>query len=589
MDQNAKLKQARTSHKANQYLDTDCQQKTLCKRGKETKMKTKKMLLSAAIALSTALTPVAAMAIQSPVFAEQTVTETVVNNTTDHKYSAYQIFKGTQDTDATTPQGLGDVQWGDGINYNAEGFMNALKAITVNNSTPFSGCDDAAAVANKLAEDSQFDNATARAFAAFANQYKTGTKTGIPANNEVTLNVGYYLIVDETESSNVEGGYKNLSLLQATKNGKLEIKQKNSVPNVVKKVSDEVYNSNNEEDKYQDKADHEIGETFRFQLTATLNGTEEQYSAYKTYKLVFNDTLSEGISFGEYGQQDVAPTNVIESVFVGTTQLNPADYQAVIEGNKLTITISDLIKLKTDKSIDGTLAGTSVVVTYKAHLNSSAIVSSTDLSNTNSVYLDYSNNPNFQGDGEPETGKTPEDTVFVGTYELPALKTDVDKKTTLEGAEFILQSKNGNNNGKYALIENGKITHWVTDKGQASKVTTGDDGKFSFVGVDAGAYDLWEVKAPDGYNTPKDPFHITVEATHDGSAESLENAKVTNLNFKTTQDQEGSNTVTITNSKAGNLPETGGMGTTLIYGVGSLLVGGAAIALITNKRMRKED
>lgn len=48
---------------------------------------------------------------------------------------------------------------------------------------------------------------------------------------------------------------------------------------------------------------------------------------------------------------------------------------------------------------------------------------------------------------------------------------------------------------------------------------------------------------------------------------------------------EGSVKVTVENNQGSTLPTTGGMGTTIFYVVGSILVLGAAILLITKKRM----
>lgn len=237
------------------------------------------------------------------------------------------------------------------------------------------------------------------------------------------------------------------------------------------------------------------------------------------------------------------------------------------------------------------MAGSVVKVKYKAALNTDAEITTKDktqLQNSNKVYLEYYNNPNFQDDGEPDTGKTEEDTVFVGTYELPALKTSNDKTpVNLEGATFKLQSVTS---GKWATFKEGTtiINGWVDSKENAGVIVSGEDGKFGATGLDAGDYKLYETKAPAGYNTPTEPFTITVVADHDGKAENQTEAVVNKIKFKLSTDENEGDLVTIKNSKAGSLPETGGMGTTLIYGAGALMVAGAAVVYVTNKRTRKD-
>ena len=101
-------------------------------------------------------------------------------------------------------------------------------------------------------------------------------------------------------------------------------------------------------------------------------------------------------------------------------------------------------------------------------------------------------------------------------------------------------------------------------------------GKFNIVGLDAGTYTLLETTTPSGYNTCE-PITVIISATHTEKKEGtdattdLTNSK--NMNNK------------VVNKKGSTLPSTGGMGTTIFYVVGSILVLGAAILLITKKRM----
>ena len=88
-----------------------------------------------------------------------------------------------------------------------------------------------------------------------------------------------------------------------------------------------------------------------------------------------------------------------------------------------------------------------------------------------------------------------------------------------------------------------------------------------------------ETKAPAGYNLLADGIEFTIGIT-EVSSES--NGEVT-----VTVDMEEDQTVG--NSAGSLLPSTGGIGTTIFYVVGGVLVAGAGILLITKKRMKKEQ
>lgn len=62
------------------------------------------------------------------------------------------------------------------------------------------------------------------------------------------------------------------------------------------------------------------------------------------------------------------------------------------------------------------------------------------------------------------------------------------------------------------------------------------------------------------------------------------NAATGDITF-TANDDKTELATNVVNNKGSELPSTGGMGTTIFYVVGSILVLGAAILLITKKRM----
>lgn len=194
------------------------------------------------------------------------------------------------------------------------------------------------------------------------------------------------------------------------------------------------------------------------------------------------------------------------------------------------------------------------------------------------MYLEYSNNPNVGGEGS--RGKTPEDFVWVFTYEVDNTKVN-EKAEPFAGAGFRLYkgtATSGEEN-EVKLIKDADLDAYRPVKGDEAGVemfSASGTGKFNIVGLDAGTYTLVETSTPSGYNTCE-PITVIISATH------KENEAGTGATTDLTKSQNMNNTVE--NKKGSTLPITGGMGTTIFYVVGSILVLGAAILLITKKRM----
>ena len=119
------------------------------------------------------------------------------------------------------------------------------------------------------------------------------------------------------------------------------------------------------------------------------------------------------------------------------------------------------------------------------------------------------------------------------------------------------------------LKQKDSTTNYFVDSSGEESVTTTDTGEFTIKGLDAGTYYLTETKQPAGYNLLSVPVKITIAA--DG--------KITV--------GDGKDAVTKVENKSGSLlPSTGGMGTTLFYIFGAILVIGSGVVLITKKRMK---
>ena len=501
-----------------------------------------------------------------------------VTNNTAHSYNAYQIFSGTQ-VDNAVP--LGDVAWGSGIDGAA--FLTELKNDTrfVKGGTNiFASCTTAADVAAVLGGYTDKSD-EANAFANVAAKHLTTTFTAIAANaSTVDLAAGYYLLVDTSAPG--EGDAMNSALLQVTNKGDITIEKKYDVPTVDKSVKDT-------DDQWGEAADWEIGSDVPFQLVGTL---PSNYADYETYKYVFHDTLSVGLQYNGdvkvYVQNDEDKNEITNGFTV-----DPAA-AATAGGGTLTVTFADL------KKVANVNKDSKIVVEYTAKLLSTAVIGKPG--NKNEVYLEYSNNPNHTGEGTP-TGKTPKDEVLVFTYELDVTKVDgQDAKKKLAKAEFVLLNSDKT---KAAKVTNGKFVEWVdvptagaddTITYPAGTTLTSDtDGKFVIAGLDAGTYYLRETKAPAGYNLLKNDISVTITATLDKAENNpaLNELKLSVKDDKTGAEATESNgsvdtgivATNVMNNSGAQLPETGGMGTTLFYVLGGILVLVAIILLVTRKRM----
>ena len=501
----------------------------------------------------------------------------VTNNTT-HSYNAYQIFSGTQVGNSVP---LCDVAWGSGIN--SEAFLTELETDTrcvKESANIFASCTTAADVAAVLGQYAD-DSDVAKAFANVAAKHLTDDSTAIAATaTTVELTAGYYLLVDTSRPG--EGDAMNSALLQVTNKDDITIKQKYDVPTVDKSVKDT-------DNQWGEAADWEIGSDVPFQLVGTL---PTNFADYETYKYVFHDTLSTGLQYNGGVQVYVQNGEAKTEITTGFT-VDPV-VAATAGGGTLTVTFTNL------KAVEGVTATSKIVVEYTAKLLSTAVIGK--LGNPNDVYLEYSNNPNHTGEGTP-TGNTPKDEVLVFTYELDVTKVDgqkTDKK--LANAEFVLLNSAKT---KVAKVANGKFVEWVDvpAAGEGSTITypagttlTSDaEGKFVIAGLDAGKYYLRETKAPAGYNLLKNDISVTITATLDKTEN---NPALTELKLSVKEDKKGAEATesngnvntgivatNVMNNSGAQLPETGGMGTTLFYVLGGILVLVAIILLVTRKRM----
>ncbi|MBX9102489.1 isopeptide-forming domain-containing fimbrial protein [Streptococcus anginosus] len=459
-----------------------------------------------------------------------TYTITINGDTTGHTYEAYQIFKGDLSGDT-----LSNIQWGNGVTDAGKAALGdaVTKAGTLKNSS------DAEAFAKDLADKHYLQNPIAA----------TGTT--------ITVNeAGYYLVKDKDNTAPKGSAYTSY-IMEVVKN--VSVNTKSSVPKVEKKVKDINDSTDSKMSDWQDSADHDFGDHVPFQLTATL---PSNYASYKEYYLSFVDTLSAGLKYDKNAKVYV----------VNGSQEQEVTKKFTIDENGASYKINNLKSITSDDAGQPVSITNSskIVVRYTATLTTEAKIGAEG--NPNTVHLEYSNNPNYTGNGENSPkGETPKDTVIVFTYKVVVNKVDQDKKP-LAGAKFKLEKK----------LVNGSYKEVAT-------VSTTAGSKFEFKGLDDGEYRLTETETPAGYNSIA-PITFKVTASHETESDM---PKLTDLNGEKVSGEikfekdvnAGSLTTDVVNKKGSLLPNTGGIGTTILYLAGSILVVGAGILLVTKKRM----
>ena len=510
-----------------------------------------------------------------------------------HTYEIYQIFTGDY-ADGV----LSNIKWG----QNGTGTEGEKVATSV--------LDELEAV-----KDATSDTAKLAVIQKYTNLNSTPIRTG-SETTYTELPVGYYLVKDKDGSlTGTNVGY-TLYVTQVV-NGTLTFAPKADVPTTDKKIV--------EDGNKVETNEASIGDEVNYEITGTM---PSNIADYKTYYYMFTDTLSKGLTYKENSiNVTVNGVDVTKYFYKGVGTYDETT------GTTIEVGIIDLkaLSLLTDPAVGDITKDTKVVLTYTATLNENAVIAGDG--NPNDVKLSYSNDPNNSGNGSttpPEnpdkptpthpTGETPKIEVVTYTTELTILKTDEDNKF-LPGVEFTLTG-NGVNivlvteetfteaaDGEYWKLKDGTYTTTaptvaddetdnsadyddinkkytktmgVVAKGEGKTETdvvgvVGADGTVTFKGLGAGEYTITETKTLPGYNTI-DPIKFTL--TFNATAKTF-----VSDNDKVTVGTDNMLDTSIVNQKGSLLPSTGGIGTTIFYVVGGILVIGAGILLVAKKRM----
>ena len=562
------------------------------------RMKASKMKM---LAMFLALTML--LAVSVPAYAAGSFSITITNPVTGYSYEAYQIFTGEYANGV-----LSNVDWGDGVNPAALLTELQLPASATSTGVDFTACTDAADVANAIS-NTTMNSANKEALAKIIKKHLTTTTSGTATapnadGNYVIENLdgGYYMVVNSVAP---EGAEKSRFMLQVIQN--VTVTPKVDTPTVKKEIVDE-------EGKNGVPAKTvSIGDTVHFKVTSEV----PNMTGYTKYFFIVNDTLSKGLTYS--GDDSLA-------IKVGNHTLTGEEYSvsSSVDANgitKLKIVFKDFLnKYKNN-------VGDEIVVSYDATLNPQAETGINP--NTNEVVLNYSTDPSVvpqgtdePGQDDPPLGESPKAKSYVYTTSIEITKTD-ENGDLLSGAEFTLTGTAMNvvvvveedfvvdTLGEYYRLKDGTYTTedptgdpvhdapyedpdtlyskttktTIRGKGQTGEKVdvkgTTVLGVLSFTGLGEGTYTLKESVTPVGYNT-MDDIVFKVVASYNTAHEptftitDADGIEMTSFTVAGT----GAISTTIRNLPGSSLPTTGGIGTTLFYVFGSLMVIGEFFVIV---------
>lgn len=519
-------------------------------------MKTMKKLASAALAL------VMALSLAVPAFAAGEGKITITNAEPEQTYNLYKIFDltygGTENEDETAPHTYTvNADWADFI------AQTTVKGVYVD-------VDDQGYVT--WHKDGEGKDADVAAFAAQALAWakekgltpvKTLTTAPVPESvpeaekatyttqeSFTELELGYYLVSSTLGS---------LCALDTT-NKEVAITEKNEKP-TDSKQADPVEGNEPKvgDDKY---------------YTITINAKK----GAKAY--VAHDTMSASLTFKPSTLTVTATPVVAEGETAETTTLTKDTHYTLVE----TPADGCTFEVVFDQEYLDTLEGdTTIKINYAGTINTNAVTGTDPI--TNKEILSY-------GDGN-KTEETPGNKTEDDLYEFDLVKVNSNKEV-LSGAEFELYASDeeGAQPLSLVLVEDAQGDYYRPAVEGETGSTVIAAGVATVKGLGEGTYYLKETKQPEGYNLLQGYTAVTVgKDVKDAEGKDF----VPNATVETTTEGEVTKSVyvaggvAIVNLTGAELPSTGGIGTTLFYIAGAVLVAGAGILLITKKRMGAEE
>lgn len=500
------------------------------------------------------------------------------------EFEGYQIFNADVATDGT----VSNITW---ANTNVQLAVESVIKVEDEFYAGRTAQDAADWITKKVGDEggSVAFNSTAYKIAAAVDGLadKKTTNNGVASG----LAHGYWLFV--TKADTIGDGEAGTSpIFTVVGDTPVEVNEKTGIPTVEKKIVSDA------DDQEHDAADSQIGQDVTYSLYGTI---AENYDKYDTYFYKFSDQISKGLTLQDgakvylYASKDDAKGDLgrTKGTDITANFKEETSAAAAADGSKTTTwTCKNL------KSVDHVTKDSYIVVSYKAKINSEATVGD-NVGNTNTVKLEYSNNPMTT-----DTGTTVPDEVKTYTYGLKLNKVDLGTEKALPNAKFtikVTKAADLNLVGKY-VQSTGALGS------DPQEFTTGSDGTFTVKGLGAGTYEVEETDAPENYDKVTFNFTINESGTTgesskadkyelDGPSNQViigtpndkrgDNKLVAETDTATNND--GTFNITVGDTKHVGLPLTGLNGVTFTWIAGGAVLVIGVVHLIRSRKQAEES
>lgn len=531
-------------------------------------------------------------------------------NTAGHNYNVYQIFTGDLEDGKLT-----NIKYG--VNYTPDDTTTE----TLVPQSQLEALTDARDFADKLVSQNLLEGTAI----AQLNQANDWTATDMA--------IGYYLIQDVTENLPEYETY-SAYIVEITDNTEILTKAGTTSLDKIISGDDNAIDGDIAEDGKSDNVS--VGSSVEYKLTTNIPANAGDFDFMY---FIISDTLSEGLTFNNDVVVTVGgQTQVVGTDYVLHTDVDGYTFQVALLNAKAHAGAQVVVTYSAELNEDA------VIGEEDGNTNTANLTFSND---PNFKYEPTDDNDDGKPD-EPETpptepgepteptepgqtpdiplGTTPDMITRTYTTGIKILKVD-GEGNPLTGAEFQIEGVNvvdvlvveeeiftEDENGTYYLLTDGTYTQEAptaeTESYYASttvkytktieykkheipagevtvKAYVDENGFVTFAGLGEGEYTITETVVPDGYNDVN-PIRVVIswEAPAAGSQDctwtATADGNVLELN------DDGVFELKVINRPGTTLPETGGIGTTIFYIVGAVMVLGTAVLLITKKRMSYE-
>ena len=550
-------------------------------------MKKFRKMIAVVLAITVAMTM--GIATTSMAFAADAEYQITVQNTTTSQsingkeYKAYKVFDLTlgdakQDgTYGAYAYSIKNTDWAwetltTGATTDSKGVITTTYGITL---TPSATDSTKYTVDGESMTDA---NARALADALTSKLPSTADGSATGANEKAVIDLteaGYYAIYGTVKPTDPKASEEVVAAVGLNSTDKkVTVEPKVEVPPLDKKITGE-----HVLDAAGKAATAEIGKTVSFQLDSKV----PDLTGYSDYTFKLSDTMTSGLTFtdpaGDATNDVVVKINNVDKT---------TDTTVKIEGQTLTVTIPY-------NTLKAATKGQDIVVTYSAVVNANALTTDYE---KNTAKLTYSNNPTTN-----TTNETPDKEVYVIDVNIDVDKVDGEGSDAgkLKDAEFVLfkgaTQPADTDAAWYKYDETNGVVTWVTKANADVFKTVANTGKLDkqFRGLEAEKngtkYGLLETKAPEGYNLPDEPIIVTLTGAYNAQNSqatiTAQNATVEGGTINVAENPKAQPVATakVVNRSGSVLPSTGGIGTTIFYILGALLVVGCGIILIARRRM----